>query len=353
MAHPCEKRPNQTEQIALMSFQDFLPLAHLSALCGFAASAFGVRAGMVAAAMVLDRLIGEPDLLWRHLPHPVVLFGRIISAFDRRWNQRQRVTGRARQCRGIIAALLFLTAGLFMGGLLSLGGPLVVLICLTILLAGRSLDDHIRAVAAALDTGIEPARTAVGMIVGRSTATMDEGDIARAAIETGAENLSDGVFAPAFWFVLAGLPGLFAYKIINTADSMIGYRNARYRAFGSGAARLDDLLNLIPARFTALLIAAASLFRGRAVSAVKIMLRDGPYHASPNAGWPEAAMAGALDVWLAGPRRYGNRLRQARRFNDAGRDADQTAIFGSLRLLLIAQILFGAMMIIMLMALAG
>ena len=240
MPHLCAMRPNQTEQIALMSLQEFLPLAHLGALSGFAASAFGVRAGMVAAAMALDRLIGEPDLLWRHLPHPVVLFGRIISAFDRRWNRRQGVTGRGRQCRGIIAALLFLAVGLVIGGLLSLGGPLIVLICLTVLLAGRSLDDHIRAVAAALDDGLEPARTAVGMIVGRSTTNMDEGDIARAAIETGAENLSDGVFAPTFWFVLAGLPGLFAYKIVNTADSMIGYRNARYRAFGSGAARLDD-----------------------------------------------------------------------------------------------------------------
>ena len=353
MPHLCAMRPNQTEQIALMSLQDFLPLAHLGALSGFAVSAFGVRAGMVAAAMALDRLIGEPDLLWRHLPHPVVLFGRIISTFNRRWNRRQGVTGRGRQCRGIIAALLFLAVGLVIGGLLSLGGPLIVLICLTVLLAGRSLDDHIRAVAAALDAGLEPARTAVGMIVGRSTANMDEGDIARAAIETGAENLSDGVFAPAFWFVLAGLPGLFAYKIVNTADSMIGYRNARYRAFGSGAARLDDLLNLIPARLTALLIAAASLFRGRILIALKIMMRDGKYHASPNAGWPEAAMAGALDVWLAGPRRYGNRVRQARRFHEAGRDADQAAIFGSLRLLLIAQILFGAMMVIMLVALAG
>ena len=328
-------------------------MAHLGALSGFAATAFGVRAGMVVAAMALDRLIGEPDLLWRHLPHPVVLFGRIISAFDRRWNRRQGVTGRGRQCRGIIAALLFLAVGLFIGGLLSLGGPLIVLICLTVLLAGRSLDDHIRGVAAALDNGLEPARTAVGMIVGRSTANMDERDIARAAIETGAENLSDGVFAPAFWYVMAGLPGLFAYKIVNTADSMIGYRNARYRAYGSGAARLDDLLNLIPARFTGLLIAAASLFYGRIFVALKIMLRDGKHHASPNAGWPEAAMAGALDVWLAGPRRYDNRVRQARRFNEAGRDADQADIFGSLRLLVIAQILFGAMMVIMLVALAG
>jgi adenosylcobinamide-phosphate synthase len=215
---------------------------------------------------------------------------------------------------------------------------------LVILLAGRSLDDHIRAVATALDAGLAPARQAVGMIVGRSTADLDEGDIARAAIETGAENLSDGVFAPAFWFLLTGLPGLIAYKIINTADSMIGYRNARYLAFGSGAARLDDLLNLLPARITAGLICVAALFRGRMLTATRAMLRDGKQHASPNAGWPEAAMAGALDVWLAGPRRYGNRLRAAPRFHETGKDADAAAILSSLRLLALAQIIFAILL---------
>ena len=135
-----------------------------------------------------------------------------------------------------------------------------------------------------------------------------------------------------------------AYKIINTADSMIGYRNARYLAFGSGAARLDDLLNLVPARITALLICLAALFRGRALAAIRIMLRDGKTHASPNAGWPEAAMAGALDVWLAGPRRYGRRLRHAPRFHETGTDADAAAILSSLRLLAGAQIIFAILM---------
>jgi adenosylcobinamide-phosphate synthase len=235
-------------------------------------------------------------------------------------------------------------SGILLGLVISAGGPVIVLAVLVILLAGRSLDDHIRAVATALDSGIGPARLAVGMIVGRSTADLDEGDIARAAIETGAENLSDGVFAPAFWFLLTGLPGLIAYKIINTADSMIGYRNARYLAFGSGAARLDDLLNLVPARITALLICLAALFRGRALAAIRIMLRDSKTHASPNAGWPEAAMAGALDVWLAGPRRYGRRLRHAPRFHETGTDADAAAILSSLRLLAGAQIIFAILM---------
>ena len=230
------------------------------------------------------------------------------------------------------------------GWALSWGGGVIEVICVTILLAGRSLDEHIRAVAVALGDNITAARRAVGMIVGRSTDAMQEDAIARAAIETGAENLSDGVFAPAFWFLLTGLPGLIAYKIINTADSMIGYRNARYLAFGSGAARLDDLLNLVPARITALLICLAALFRGRALAAIRIMLRDGKTHASPNAGWPEAAMAGALDVWLAGPRRYGRRLRHAPRFHETGTDADAAAILSSLRLLAGAQIIFAILM---------
>jgi adenosylcobinamide-phosphate synthase len=327
-----------------LSFQDWLPLAHFSVLTGFTAGALALRAAMLVAAMMLDRLIGEPDMLWNRLPHPVVLFGRIITAFDRLWNQRRRVSGRTRRCRGIITALALLVSGILLGLVISAGGPVIVLAVLVILLAGRSLDDHIRAVATALDSGIGPARLAVGMVVGRSTADLDEGDIARAAIETGAENLSDGVFAPAFWFLLTGLPGLIAYKIINTADSMIGYRNARYLAFGSGAARLDDLLNLVPARITALLICLAALFRGRALAAIRIMLRDGKTHASPNAGWPEAAMAGALDVWLAGPRRYGRRLRHAPRFHETGTDADAAAILSSLRLLAGAQIIFAILM---------
>ena len=314
----------------------FDPLT-LFALTG---SAIATRCGILLVAMALDWLFGEPEILWRHMPHPVVIFGRGIGFFDREWNQRRTTSGRRRRLRGAGAmALLGLAAGLA-GVLISLGGPILACPVLAILLAARSLDEHIRAVATALDSGIEPARQAVGMIVGRDTSELEADDIARAAIETGAENLSDGVIAPAMWFVAAGLPGVIIYKLVNTADSMIGYRNARYLAFGCAAARLDDLLNFIPARVTALLICLAATLRGRGLPAFSGMIRDGRHHASPNAGWPEAAMAGAIDVWLAGPRRYGNRVRQARRFHEDGAVADGAAILRALQMLIAAQIIF-------------
>jgi len=304
-----------------------------------------IRAVILLAAIAIDWVIGEPDMLWRRLPHPVVVFGRGISFFERRWNIRRGVSGRGRKRRGLAAMLILCAVSAVAGWCLELGGPVISCLVLAILLAARSLDEHIRAVATALDDGIAPARRAVGMIVGRDTATLDEGDIARAAIETGAENLSDGVFAPGLWFLAAGLPGLLVYKMVNTADSMIGYRNARYRAFGCAAARIDDAMNLIPARLTALLLVVAAATRGRAAAAWRIMLADGRHHASPNAGWPEAAMAGAINVWLAGPRRYGNRVRQARRFNKNGREADAEAILVSLRMLKVAQTLFALMLV--------
>ena len=320
---------------------DPLPLLILTA------SAIATRCGILLVAMAMDWLIGEPDTLWRRVPHPVVVFGRGISFLDRLWNRKQSGKGRQRRIRGACAiAILCVIAGLA-GILLSFGGPILACLVLAILLAARSLDEHIRAVAKALDSGVEPARHAVGMIVGRDTGTMDSGDIARAAIETGAENLSDGVIAPAMWFVVAGLPGVMIYKLVNTADSMIGYRNARYLAFGCAAARLDDLLNWVPARVTALLICLAAVLRGRGLPAFRGMIRDGRHHASPNAGWPEAAMAGAIDVWLAGPRRYGNRVRQARKFHEDGAVADGGAILRALQILVAAQIIFALPVLVM------
>ena len=300
---------------------------------------FATRALLFCVALGIDWIMGEPDWLWRRCPHPVVVFGRAISFFDARWNLRIGVHGRSRMYRGGLAIALLALSAAFIGLALTFAGPIVALAVLTVLLAARSLDDHIRAVARALGDGIEPARLAVSMIVGRDTSMMDEGDISRAAIETGAENLSDGVFAPGFWFLIAGLPGLLAYKMVNTADSMIGYQNARYRAFGCAAAKLDDLLNIIPARLTALLICGASIWWGRGARATRTMIVDGRYHASPNAGWPEAAMAGGLNVWLAGPRRYNNRVRNARRFHEHGKDADASAILRSLKVLMLAQVL--------------
>ena len=316
-------------------------------ILGLAFAALATRATILLAALAIDWLVGEPDLLWRRVPHPVVLFGRAISFMDRHLNKRRGVTGKSRQARGALAILALVCLAATGGWVLSFGGPVVSCLVLAVLLAARSLDEHIRAVAAAMEDGLAPARRAVGMIVGRDTSGLKKADIARAAIETGAENLSDGVIAPAIWFLVAGLPGLLVYKMVNTADSMIGYRNARYRAFGSAAARLDDGLNLIPARVTALLICAAAALHGCGPAAFRVMKADARHHASPNAGWPEAAMAGAINVWLAGPRRYGNRVRKARRFNETGRIADAAAILASLRILIMAQLVFALLVLLL------
>lgn len=309
------------------------------------AAVLAARTAVLLAALAIDWLVGEPDILWRRVPHPVVLFGRAISSMDKRLNKRRGVTGKSRQVRGILAIVILVVLAAIIGWGLSFGGPVVACIVVAVLLAARSLDEHIRAVATAMGEGIAAARTAVAMIVGRDTKSMKKGDIARAAIETGAENLSDGVIAPALWFLVGGLPGLLAYKMVNTADSMIGYRNAKYRAFGCGAARIDDVMNLIPARLTALLICGSAMLNGRGTAALGSMMRDGRHHASPNAGWPEAAMAGAINVWLAGPRRYGNRIRQARRFNEGGGEADASAIRAALQVLIMAQLLFALLIL--------
>ena len=250
---------------------------------------------VLSCAMVLDALLGEPRWMWNRLPHPAVMMGQAVGWLDERLNN-----GTARRTKGAAAVALLVLGAALLGMALDLFGWPVEIIVVAVLLAQRSLVDHVRAVADALRLSVAEARRAVGMIVGRDTAKMDQPDIARAAIESAAENLSDGVIAPAFWFLVAGLPGLLIYKIVNTADSMIGYRTPRYEAFGWAAARLDDVLNVIPARLTALLIAASHwvLRDWRAV------MTEARLHRSPNAGWPEAAMARALNVALSGPRSY-------------------------------------------------
>ena len=250
---------------------------------------------VLSCAMVLDALLGEPRWMWNRLPHPAVMMGQAVGWLDERLNN-----GTARRTKGAAAVALLVLGAALLGMALDLFGWPVEIVVVAVLLAQRSLVDHVRAVADALRLSVAEARRAVGMIVGRDTAKMDQPDIARAAIESAAENLSDGVIAPAFWFLVAGLPGLLIYKIVNTADSMIGYRTPRYEAFGWAAARLDDVLNVIPARLTALLIAASHwvLRDWRAVMA------EARLHRSPNAGWPEAAMARALNVALSGPRSY-------------------------------------------------
>ncbi len=264
-------------------------------------------------ALILDRILGDPPQLWSRIPHPAALVGQVIGWADRRFNEAA-TSETARKQRGLI-----LIGGLTLGALglgrlidgvldsLALGfiGNIVLV---AILLAHRSLIDHVGAVATALrqsnSSDLEAARTALARIVGRDVTGFDEPKIVRAAIESLAENFADGVVAPAFWYALFGLPGILAYKAINTADSMIGYRTERHRAFGYGAARVDDLVNYLPGRLAAnLLRIAARLTRGARVAHGQVAA-DARQHASPNAGWPEAAMAYGLGIALGGPRTY-------------------------------------------------
>ncbi len=252
---------------------------------------------LIGVALVLDSLFGEPSWLWSRIPHPVQVMGYAIKAADIAFN-----SGRFQRLKGVLSLLAVLGASVGVGMALAWlpdGGALEV-IGAAILIGHRSLVQHVAAVAAALRQGVPAGRKSVSMIVGRDVAALDESAVARAAIESAAENFADGVVAPVFWFLLAGLPGIVAYKLINTADSMIGYRTEKYLAFGWAAARLDDVVNYIPARISGGLIALAT----GSTAAVAVMRADAGQHRSPNAGWPEAAMAGALGVALSGPRMY-------------------------------------------------
>ncbi|WLR98330.1 adenosylcobinamide-phosphate synthase CbiB [Shinella sumterensis] len=280
-------------------------------------------------ALVLDRLIGDPDAIWRRVPHPVVLFGQAIGLMDRLFNGK-RLSAETRRFNGAACIAVLLAASVLLGfvmhRLLAVIGPLGVLaeiVVVAIFLAQKSLLDHVRAVSEGLKQGgLEGGRRAVSMIVGRDPATLDEPAVCRAGIESLAENFSDGVVAPAFWYVLFGLPGLFAYKMLNTADSMIGHKNAKYLDFGWASARLDDLANWPAARLSVLFIAAGAwLAKGGASArlAVGTALRDAGLHRSPNSGWPEAAMAGALGIGLAGPRIYGGQRVDEPMMNASGR----------------------------------
>ena len=297
---------------------------------------------LLGFAIMLDMLVGEPNWLWSRLPHPVVLFGKAISALEHQFNHCG-FTGKMRRFLGIIAISLWVGLAILIGlvtlYLLAFLPPalgfITEMILVAILLAGRSLYDHIQAVMTCLkDQDISAARYAVSMIVGRDTTRLDKSDIARAAIETGAENLSDGIIAPTFWYLIGGVPGILAYKMINTADSMVGYKSARYYAFGWGAAMVDDIVNLLPARLTGLLIILCAFFEGKAQGAVKIMQQDASAHASPNAGYPEAAMAGALAIRLGGARSYRGSELALPAMNETGRDQlDWQDIDSALRLI--------------------
>ncbi len=255
---------------------------------------------VLICAMALDAALGEPDWLWSRVRHPAVLMGDLIGFLDRNLNQ-----GNNRRLKGVLVALLLLAIALFAGRLLQSLGPIIEILACAALLAQKSLVVHVRDVADALRRSLSEGREAVARIVSRDTSDMTQAQVARSAIESAAENLSDGVIAPAFWFLIGGLPGLLIYKVINTADSMIGYRNDKYIEFGWASAKLDDLLNLIPARLTCVMIVAMSNNWDRR----NAIVADARRHISPNAGWPEAAMARALNVALAGPRSYDGEIR--------------------------------------------
>lgn len=265
---------------------------------------------LLLGAMALDAVMGEPRWLWGRVPHPAVLMGRVIGWADARFNVAPRRDNGVLLVLSLVAgagALGLLIAALPLGWLWSLVGA-------AILLAQKSLVVHVQAVADGLRYGVGEGRRAVAMIVGRDTGDMDRPAVARAAIESAAENFSDGVVAPAFWFLIGGLPGILIYKVVNTADSMIGYRTPRHEQFGWAAARLDDVMNWVPARITAGLIALA-FWSARAVEVIR---SDAGLHRSPNAGWPEAAMAGVLDVALSGPRSYHGQVRDFPWVNGSG-----------------------------------
>ena len=262
-------------------------------------------------ALAIDALVGWPDRLYRKIGHPVAWFGALVDRLDQRLNRehhspaKRRKLGEAAACLGIAAAAgaAGLVAWLLPGGAL---GVVLAAVLAWPLIAARSLHDHVAPVAEALARDdLDDARAEVAKIVGRDVSVLDEAGVSRAAIESLAENSSDGVVAPLFWGLLLGLPGIAAYKAINTLDSMIGHRSPRHEDFGRFAARLDDWANWLPARLTGLIFAAVS---PRPSEAITIMRRDAKRHRSPNAGWPEAAMAAALDCRLSGPRVYQDRV---------------------------------------------
>ena len=311
--------------------------------------------GAMVVAMSVDALLGWPDPLFARIGHPVTWLARLIDFLDKNCNRSSASPG-VRRAAGAAAALIVIALAvaaasaiqsllisewsrIFGAGILA--WPLVAL---------RSLYDHVAAVALALQSSnIETARLAVARIVGRDPSSLDEAGIARAAIESLAENASDGVVAPVFWGALFGLPGIVGYKAINTLDSMIGHRTIRHKAFGWAAARIDDLANFVPARLTGFLFAVVAQSPSTAWSC---MARDARRHRSMNAGWPEAAMAGALGVRLSGPRVYQGSVAEEPWLNEGARDPRAEDILAGLKLYRRAMILLAGALIILGLALA-
>ncbi|ANT52375.1 adenosylcobinamide-phosphate synthase CbiB [Mesorhizobium amorphae] len=300
-------------------------------------------------SLAIERILGYPDGLFRAIGHPVTWFGRLISFLDRRLNHATD-SDALRRRRGVRALLIIVLVPAAMAFAVQIllwqifpAGLLVTAILASSLLSQKSLAEHVEAVADALDTGgLTLGRIAVSRIVGRDPEKLDKPGVARAAIESLAENFSDGIVAPAFWTGVCGLAGGVAYKAANTADSMIGHRTPRHEAFGRAAARFDDFINLPASRLTALLIVlAAFIVKGADPrNAWQAVRRDARKHRSPNAGWPEAAMAGALGLALAGPRSYGGVVVEDAFMGEGGRrEADSTDIRRALKLYQVADYL--------------
>jgi adenosylcobinamide-phosphate synthase len=291
-------------------------------------------------AMLIELCLGYPKRLLRAIGHPVTWMGRLIGMLDRRLNDTTKSAEQQRAAGAlavfILVAIVAVVAIIVERGLLRIPfGIFVTGLLASTLIAQRSLHRHVAEVAIALDNdGVAAGRSAVSRIVGRDTDMLDAAGVARAAIESLAENFSDAIVAPVLWMVIAGLPGAAVYKAINTADSMIGHRTPRYMAFGWAAARLDDLVNLPASRLSALLlVAAAALSKGGSASAAwRAARRDAPRHRSPNAGYPEAAMAGALGLSLAGLRVYGGVPIEDATMGDGRRNADAADIMRALAL---------------------
>ena len=302
---------------------------------------------MLLLALGIDWLIGDP----RWLPHPVRLMGGVTAFLDARLNRAKRSAGE-RVVRGLLAVIavvgVFALAGWAVANYLGAlpYGWLAELALISLLVAQRGMISYtLRVIRALRHDGVAGGRQAVARIVGRETKDLDEHGIARAAIESCAESYSDGIVAPIFWYLLLGLPGLMAYKAVNTMDSMIGHKSERYAAFGMVAARLDDALNWLPARLAGLLIVSAAFFVPHAApfKSFRTMLRDAGKHASPNAGWPEAASAGALDLALIGPVRYAGGVSKAAWLGDGRARATITDMRRMLALFAIACFLASAL----------
>ncbi len=306
---------------------------------------------LLLVALAFDALLGDPGWLYRRLPHPVALIGWSIGWLDSAFN-RESASEPARRRAGLLVCLVLVLLSAAIGIAVEArlrdvkDGWLIDALIISVFLAQNSLYCHVASVLRALAAeGLAGGRRAVSRIVGRDPESLDEPGVCRAALESLAENFSDGVVAPAFWALLFGLPGILVYKTINTADSMIGHKSPRHLAFGWASARLDDLLNLVPARIAGLLIVGAAALTpgGSPAESCRAMLRDAARHRSPNAGWQEAPLAGALGVALAGPRRYDGEMVDDHWMNrDGRREATPADLRRGLNLYLIACLLQAA-----------